>query len=101
MRKLSAGVAGLVLAATAGTATPVLAWNCPVQLKAAEAAITKAEAMKLSPEAKALLEESKKLAAQGPMAEPSKRVHPLVALSIAFVMLGMLLWAISWMMSSS
>ena len=64
MTKRSAVVAALVLAATAWTAAPALAWNCPVQIRAAEEAIKKAEAMKLSPEAKALLEESKKLAAQ-------------------------------------
>jgi hypothetical protein len=48
-----------------------------------------------------VLEESKKLAARGPTPEPARRVHPLVALSIAFVMLAALLWAISWMLSSS
>ena len=42
MTKRSAAVAALVLAATAWMVTPVLAWNCPVQLTAAEAAITKA-----------------------------------------------------------
>ena len=57
-------VAAIAVAAIASTASPVLAWNCPVQIRAAEEAIKKAEAMKLPPEAKALLEESKKLVAQ-------------------------------------
>ncbi len=56
-----------VLAAAAAIAwgvAPALAWNCPVQIRAAEKAIRKAEAMELSPEAKALLEQAKKLLAQ-------------------------------------
>jgi len=64
MTTRSAVAAALVLAATAWTASPALAWNCPVQLRAAEDAIKKAEAMKLSPEAKALVEEARKLVAQ-------------------------------------
>jgi hypothetical protein len=40
---------------------PVLAWNCPVQIKAAEDAIKKAETMKLGPDARALVNQAKKL----------------------------------------
>ena len=40
---------------------PALAWNCPVQIKAAEDAIKKAETMKLGPDARALVNQAKKL----------------------------------------
>ncbi|MBI4635942.1 MAG: hypothetical protein HY727_06285 [Candidatus Rokubacteria bacterium] len=43
---------------------PALAWQCPVQWKAAEEAIKKAEAMNTPPEAKALLTEAKKFLAE-------------------------------------
>ena len=43
---------------------PALAWQCPVQWKAAEEAIKKAEAMNIPPEAKALLAEAKKFVAE-------------------------------------
>ena len=52
-----AGLA-LVLAAAPDLA---LAWNCPVQIKAAEDAIKKAELMKLTPEAKGLITQAKRL----------------------------------------
>ena len=41
-----------------------LAWNCPVQIKSAEDAIKRAEAMSLTPEAKHLIEEAKKMVAE-------------------------------------
>ena len=50
---------GLVLGAA-----PAAAWNCPVQIKSAEDAIKKAEAMKLSPDAKHLVEKAKALVAE-------------------------------------
>lgn len=52
---------GVVLAASLGSA---LAWQCPVQIKAAEEAIKKAEAMNIPPEAKALLADARKLVAE-------------------------------------
>src|SRR5712691_12130561 len=56
---------GVILAAVLVLgAGPALAWNCPVQIKAAEDAIKRAEAMKLSPEAKGLVEDAKKLVAE-------------------------------------
>ena len=56
----------ILVALTAGTLlaaawSPALGWQCPVQWKAAEEAIKKAEAMNIPPEAKALLAEAKKL----------------------------------------
>ena len=51
----------VALAVASGAA---LAWNCPVQIKAAEDAIKKAEAMKLGPEAKGLVEDAKRLVAE-------------------------------------
>jgi hypothetical protein len=44
--------------------SPALAWQCPVQWKAAEEAIKKAEALNLTPEAKGLIAEAKKLVAE-------------------------------------
>ena len=52
---------GAVLAAAW---SPAVAWQCPVQWKAAEEAIKKAEAMNIPPEAKAILAEAKKLVAE-------------------------------------
>ena len=52
---------GLVPALGTGSA---LGWNCPVQIRAAEDAIKRAEAMKLSPEAKPLVEDAKRLLAE-------------------------------------
>ena len=43
---------------------PVSAWQCPVQLKAAEEAVKKTEAMKVAPEGKALLEDAKRMIAE-------------------------------------
>src|SRR5262245_38752810 len=54
-------VSGLVLVVHA---TPVAAWNCPVQFKAAEDAIKRAETMKLSPDAKRLVDGAKQLLAE-------------------------------------
>ena len=44
--------------------TPALAWNCPVQIKAAEDAIKRAETMKLSPDARGLVELAKRTLAE-------------------------------------
>ena len=44
--------------------TPAAAWQCPVQWKAAEEAIKKAEAMNVPPEGKALLADAKRLVAE-------------------------------------
>jgi hypothetical protein len=57
---------GLVLGLAA---SPVLAWNCPVQIKAAEDAIKKTETMKLGPDAKGLVDQAKRLV------EESKKHH--------------------------
>jgi len=57
----AAWIGALVLALGS---SPALAWNCPVQIKAAEDAIKKAEAMKLGPEAKVLVEDAKKMVAE-------------------------------------
>ena len=53
-------VAGLLASLT----RPAMAWNCPVQIRAAEDAIKRAEAMKLPPEAKALVDDAKRLLAE-------------------------------------
>lgn len=45
-------------------AGPASAWQCPVQWKAAEEAIKKTEGMKVAPEAKAMLEDAKRLVAE-------------------------------------
>ncbi len=52
------------LALIAVTSGPALAWQCPVQWKAAEEAIKRAEALSLPPEAKALIADAKKLVAE-------------------------------------
>jgi hypothetical protein len=44
--------------------SPALAWQCPVQWKAAEEAIKKAEGMNVPPEAKAMLEDAKRFVAE-------------------------------------
>ena len=55
----------LVLAVVLALAgSPALAWQCPKQWRAAEEAIQKAEALKLSPEAKQLLDQAKKFVAE-------------------------------------
>jgi hypothetical protein len=51
------------LASALGTGS-ALGWNCPVQIKAAEDAIKRAGAMKLTPEAKALVEDAKRFLAE-------------------------------------
>jgi len=51
-----------VLAALA--VSPAFAWQCPVQWKAAEEAIKKAEGMNIPPEAKAMLEDAKRFVAE-------------------------------------
>ena len=47
MKRSFLATCALTLGLTAG---PAFAWNCPVQIKSAEDAIKKAEAMKLTPE---------------------------------------------------
>jgi hypothetical protein len=56
----------LVMAAVAvGLAVgPAWAWQCPVQWKAAEEAIKKAEGMNVPAEAKAMIEDAKRLVAE-------------------------------------
>ena len=54
-------VVGAVTLFVAVAPIPAPAWNCPVQIKAAEDAIKKTETMKLGPEAKGLIEQAKKL----------------------------------------
>jgi hypothetical protein len=49
---------------TALGASPASAWNCPVQIKSAEDTIKKAEAMKLTPEGRDLIDKAKKLVAE-------------------------------------
>jgi hypothetical protein len=53
----------LVVLATVAV-SPALAWQCPVQWKAAEEAIKKAEGMNVPPEAKAMLEDAKRFVAE-------------------------------------
>ena len=52
------------LALVAMSVGPAVAWQCPVQWKAAEEAIKKAEALSLPAEAKALVADAKKLVAE-------------------------------------
>ena len=54
-------VATLVIAWGVG---PALGWQCPVQWKAAEEAIKKAESMNVPAEAKVMLEDAKRLIAE-------------------------------------
>ena len=63
MRSSWGGVvaAGALVLLAAG---PASAWQCPVQQKTAEEAIKKTEAMKVSPEGKAMLEDAKRLIAE-------------------------------------
>ena len=44
--------------------SPAVAWQCPVQWKAAEEAIKKAEGMNVPAEAKAMLEDAKRFVAE-------------------------------------
>ena len=48
----------------AGGAGSALAWQCPTQWRAAEEAIKNAETMKVPPEAKAMLDDAKRLVAE-------------------------------------
>ena len=45
-------------------ASPAAAWTCPVHIKSAEDTIKKAEAMKLTPEGRDLIDKAKKLVAE-------------------------------------
>jgi hypothetical protein len=45
-------------------AVPALAWKCPREWKTAEEAITRAEGLNLTPEAKGLLNDAKRLVAE-------------------------------------
>ena len=51
------------LASGLGTGS-ALGWNCPVHIRAAEDAIKRAEAMKLSPQARALVDDAKRFVAE-------------------------------------
>ena len=62
MRSWMVGVVVAVLVVLA--ADPARAWQCPVQWKAAEEAIKKAEGMKVVAEGKAMLEDAKRLIAE-------------------------------------
>jgi hypothetical protein len=53
--------AGVLILLAAG---PAVAWQCPVQWKAAEEAIKKSEGMKVPPEGKAMLEDAKRMIAE-------------------------------------
>ncbi|MDP3768555.1 MAG: hypothetical protein Q8S13_11115 [Dehalococcoidia bacterium] len=58
-------VVALVVAAVAAFAGgPALAWQCPVQWKAAEEAIKKAESLNVPADAKPLLAEARRLVAE-------------------------------------
>ena len=58
----SAAVTGAVLASVIALAPgSAVAWNCPVQIRAAEEAIKRAEAMNLGPDAKNLIAQARKL----------------------------------------
>ena len=73
------GIAGavvgsaLLLGLAAGTAE---AWRCPVEWKAAEEAIKKAESLSLSAEAKKLLEDAKRLVAESKKHHAGLPVEP-------------------------
>ena len=62
-RILIFAMAFAVALATVVAASPAFAWNCPVQIKSAEDTIKKAEAMKLTPEGRDLIDKAKKLVA--------------------------------------
>ena len=62
MSKLAAVVVLVVL--VAGIAAPAWAFNCPVLIKQAEDLIRKAEAGKVSPETRPLVDEAKKQVAE-------------------------------------
>ena len=51
-------IVALALACAVG---PALAWNCPIQIKAAEDTIKRVETMKLGADAKSLIDQAKKL----------------------------------------
>lgn len=61
---LTLAMAFAVASATVLGASPAAAWNCPVQIKAAEDTIKKAEAMKLTPDGRDLIDKAKKLVAE-------------------------------------
>jgi hypothetical protein len=54
----------IAVAATTLPATPAAGWNCPVHIKSAEDAIKRAEAMKLTPDARGLIAQAKSLVAE-------------------------------------
>ena len=57
-------VALAVLGVVAFAGSPALAWQCPVQWKAAEEAIKKAESLNVPADAKPLLAEARRLVAE-------------------------------------
>lgn len=62
MRTLAAVSVSALL--VAGAAAPAWAFNCPVVIKQAEDLIKKAEAGKVSPDTRPMIEEAKKLVAE-------------------------------------
>ncbi len=63
MNRFAVGMLAATLVLALGLA-PALAWQCPVQWKAAEEAIKKAEGLNVPAEAKSMLEDAKKLVAE-------------------------------------
>lgn len=61
---MKALVFGMIATVAALAPSSALAWNCPVQIRAAEEAIKRAEAMKIPPEGKPLVEDAKRLLAE-------------------------------------
>ena len=75
MRRVLSVMSALALALVSGM-SPAVAWNCPVQIKAAEDAIKKTETMKLGPDARALVNRARKLL------EEARRDHQEAAAKI-------------------
>ena len=61
-RSIAVALAAAVVIALASAGAD--AWQCPIQWRAAEEAIKKAESMNVPPEAKALLADARKLVAE-------------------------------------
>ena len=71
-------VCGLASALGTGSA---LGWNCPVHIRAAEDAIKRAEAMKLSPQARALVDDAKRFVAEAKKHHEDARAESAAAIS--------------------
>jgi hypothetical protein len=52
---------------------------------------------KLAKETKKILEESKRMNAAGGPVQPKKKLHPLVPIGVAFLILAVLLLVMNWM----